>query len=51
MIGHIDAPWRDGETDRYAGCPRHAGALSRMDYDAAWERAKGCPDCVAEVRS
>ena len=51
MIGTLGIPWADGETDRYEPCPRHAGALDRMDYDAAWAfAAKRCGSCVAEVR-
>lgn len=49
-LGTLDLPWHDGETDRYEACGRHAAALSRMDYDTAWERARDCPNCVAEVR-
>ena len=50
-LGHIDAPWNPGETDRYQPCGRHAAALNRMDYDRAGERAHACPHCVAEVRA
>ena len=51
MIATLDLPWRDGEHDRYEPCARHAGALSRMDYDDAWEyAARHCDECVAEVR-
>jgi hypothetical protein len=51
MIGQLNTPWRDGETDRYEPCGRHAGALDRMDYDEAWDcAAKCCDGCVAEVR-
>lgn len=52
MIATLDLPWADGETDRYEPCSRHAGALDRMDYDAAWRyAAHACESCVAEVRS
>lgn len=50
----VTEPWQPGQTSRYLGCSRHEGALSRMDYEAAWEWAALCQrqggDCVAQVR-
>ena len=33
---------------RYEACPLHAGALSRMDFPQALDRAEECPDCEVE---
>ena len=30
----------------YSPCPRHAGALSRLDFDRAFDIANQCPDCT-----
>lgn len=52
VISPLEAPWREGEIDRYEPCERHRGPLSRMDYDDAWDyAAKCCADCRAGVRS
>ena len=46
-LSHL-GPWYPGES-RYLCCPRHStGALDRMDFDAAWEIARDCPDCEAD---
>ncbi|MDN5898471.1 MAG: hypothetical protein L0H74_00200 [Brachybacterium sp.] len=50
-LGHIDAPWNPGETDRYQPCERHTAALARLDYDRAWNHARDCPRCIAEVHT
>lgn len=30
----------------YCPCGRHADALSRMDFDRAFDIATDCPDCI-----
>jgi hypothetical protein len=43
-------PWQPGEDTRYEACGRHAGALSRMDFEHAVDVAIDCPDCTVEFR-
>jgi hypothetical protein len=42
--------WAPGEHTRYLPCARHAGPLSRIDFDRAVDIAAECAHCLVEFR-